>query len=264
MPRLAATSLFAADGLQIRRVACDGVDAPRPSDEGADGARIIFVLRGRFLFRDAAGRGVASPAAGLFLRDGQTYRITHIDGGDLCVAAQGDLCSALVDEGPVLRRVPLASYMRMRDLAAHLARGGTPHRLAVEESVVTALAFSDDRSDRVRPRERSIAEAIAYVLEHDVGGQRSLSALALVAGVSVFHACRVFKRVMSVGIHRYHQEIRLRHALACLLETDRPIAQIALDCGFANQAHLTTLFRRRFLSTPARVRANGRPAVSDP
>ena len=157
-----------------------------------------------------------------------------------------------------------AQVDRMRDLAAHLARGGTPHRLAVEESVVTALAFSDDRSDRVRPRERSIAEAIAYVLEHDVGGQRSLSALALVAGVSVFHACRVFKRVMSVGIHRYHQEIRLRHALACLLETDRPIAQIALDCGFANQAHLTTLFRRRFLSTPARVRANGRPAVSDP
>jgi len=35
----------------------------------------------------------------VFLRERHTYRIRHIDGGDLCVAMQGDVCGALIDEG---------------------------------------------------------------------------------------------------------------------------------------------------------------------
>ena len=176
----------------------------------------------------------------------------------MCVALQGDVCSALIDAGPAVRPVPVAGYTRMRDLAVRLAGGSVPGRLAVEEAIVSALATTDDRSDRGGPRERSIAEAIAYRIERDVDGRLSVSALARAAGVSVFHACRVFKRAKGVGIHRYHQEVRLRHALACLLETNRPIAQIAVDCGFANQGHPTNLFRRRSRATPARMRAQGR------
>jgi AraC-like DNA-binding protein len=261
VPRLTATALVAADGLQLRRVVCDGVDGVKAKDEGADAARIIFVLRGRFIFQDASCRAVASPAAGVFLRERHTYRIRHIDGGDLCVAMQGDVCGALIDEGPVLRHVAAASYLRVRNLVTCLARGDAVGRLAAEETLATALAISDSR-DRVHRRDVSIAEAIAYRLERDVDARQGLGALARTAGVSVFHACRVFKRVMGVGMHRYQQEIRLRHALACLLETDRPIAQIAVECGFANQGHFTNLCRRRFGSTPARIRAKGRWNVS--
>lgn len=53
-------------------------------------------------------------------------------------------------------------------------------------------------------------------------------------------------------------EVRLRHALAGLLDTAEPVAQIAAGTGFASQAHLTTRFRRRFGVTPAACRREGR------
>jgi AraC family transcriptional regulator len=261
MPGLTATPLFATDGLLLRRVACDGVDEPRPVEEGADDARVILVLRGRFTFRDTAVRAVASPAVGLCLPDGHTYRIRHVDGeGDLCVALQGDLCRTLVASGPTVRRVSARSYLRVRKLAATLALGEPLTRLAVEETFCAALAPADASPRRIRAREHAVAETIAYEIERNVEARLALVALAKKAGVSVFHACRVFKQVTGVSIHRYHQEIRLWHALAWLLDSDRPIAGIAVDLGFANQGHLTNLFRRRFHTTPGRVRRSGQLA----
>jgi AraC family transcriptional regulator len=258
MPRLTAIPLFASDGLLLRRVACDGIDEPRPVDEGADEARVILVLRGRFTFRDAAGGAVASPAVGLCLPNCHTYRIRHIDGeGDLCVALEGDLCHTLVASGPTVRRVPAQSYLRVRELVATLTLGEPLTRLTVEEIFCAALAPADASPRRIRAREHAVAEAIAYQLERNVEARMALVALAKQAGVSVFHACRVFKQVTGVSIHRYHQEIRLRHALAWVLDSDRSIARIAVDLGFANQGHLTNMFRRRFHTTPGRVRRNG-------
>lgn len=257
MPSLTARPLFAADGLLVREVTCDGVDGPRPADEGVEDARVILVERGRFTFEDAAARGVASPLAGLFLPDGHAYRIRHIEGGDVCVALQGDVSRALVEAGPVLRRVTTGSYIRVRRLAARLRQGVPFTRLAVEEIVLSALSQPHGRAAAPGLRDRAIADIIAWELETRVDARLSLGLLAGKAGVSVFHACRVFKRVTGLSIHRYHQEIRLRHALAWLLETSRPIAAIAVEVGFSNQAHLTNMFRRRFHTTPASARANG-------
>jgi AraC-like DNA-binding protein len=53
-------------------------------------------------------------------------------------------------------------------------------------------------------------------------------------------------------------EVRLRHALAWLLDSAEPVAQIAAGAGFASQAHLTTRFLRRFGVTPAACRRQGR------
>jgi AraC-like DNA-binding protein len=257
MPRLTARPLFRADQLQIRRVTCDGVDEAHPADEGVEDARVILVARGRFTFQDAGGRGIASPAVGLFLPDGHTYRIRHIDGGDICVALQGEICRALVEAGPVLRRVPTTGYICTRDLAARLARGEPFTRLAVEEILTSALTRPSPPVSGSTSRARSVAEAIAYELERDVDARLTLDVVARKAGVSIFHACRVFKQMKGLSIHRYHQEIRLHHALAWLLDTDRSIAEIAVECGFANQGHFTNVFRRRFRTTPGCVRATG-------
>lgn len=260
MPRLHSASLFAVEGLTLRRVACDGVDAPRPVEEQSEGARAIVVLRGRFAFRDRAGAAVASPCAALFLRDGQTYHIRHVDGhGDVCVAMQGPLVNALVDAGPTTRRLSSHAYLRAQSLAVRLGNGAVLSRLAVEETLCGALASDEASARGGTRRDHAVADAIAFALERDFDASLSLTTIAGTAGVSVFHACRVFKRAMGTSIHRYHQELRLRHALAMLLETDVPLAQLALDLGFANQPHLTNAFRRRFQTTPHAVRRSGLP-----
>jgi AraC-like DNA-binding protein len=255
---LTATPLFATEGLLLRRVVCDGADGPRPVEEGSPGARVILVLSGHFAYTDRCIRAVASPAVALFLKDGETYRIHHVDGqGDLCLAFEGELPRALVAAGATARLVSTGSYLRLRGLAATLARGEPLTRLSIEEALSTELAPSEPALPPVRSRERDVAEAIAHELGRNFGARLSLSELARNAGVSVFHACRLFKQATGKSIHRYQCEIRLRHALAWLVETDLPIARIALDSGFANQAHLTNLFRRRFGSTPGQLRKHG-------
>lgn len=257
MPRLTARPLFTAPGVTVRHVTCDGVDPPRPTEEGGDDARVVIVMQGRFAFEDGGGRGVASPAAGLFLPAGHTYRIRHVDGGDTSIAVQGACCDALLEAGPICRRLSVSGFLSIRELAARLLRGEAHTRLAVEEIVASALDGDRASTDPISPRERAVADAIAYELERDIDARLGLATLASKGGVSVFHACRVFKRVTGLGIHQYHRELRLRHALAWLLDTRRPLARIALDAGFANQAHLTNAFRRRFGTTPGRVRATG-------
>lgn len=82
-----------------------------------------------------------------------------------------------------------------------------------------------------------------------------LEALAAEAGVSVFHACRVFRRVEGTSIHRRLTELRLRHALALVLDTSWSFGRIAAEAGFANQGHFGNAFRRRYGRTPGAVRA---------
>jgi len=63
MPRLHSTLLWAADGLRLMRVSCDGRDGP-PREECIEGDRV------RFVFRDRWTKAVVSPAKALFLRAG--------------------------------------------------------------------------------------------------------------------------------------------------------------------------------------------------
>jgi AraC family transcriptional regulator len=242
----------------LRRVVCDGVDAPRPVEEHSAGARVILPLRGRFAFRDHSGAAVASPCMALYLRDGHRYRIRHVDGqGDVCLALEGDVADALVATGPVARFISQSEYVRAQSLAVRLGRGDAVSRLRIEESLAEILGAADVSVRAAGRRDRAIAEAIAYTLERSFHAPLSLATVARVAGVSIFPASRAFKRARGISIHRYRQEMRLRHALAMVLETDVPLAELAIDLGFANQPHFTNLFRRRFHTTPHAVRRSG-------
>ena len=79
----------------------------------------------------------------------------------------------------------------------------------------------------------------------------SLSRLADEAGLSVYHFVRVFKNTFGTTPHRYVQDRRLDAAVTALQRDHRrSIADIAIACGFASQAHMTELMRRRLNVTP--------------
>lgn len=258
MPRFHELPLYSGRDLSLRRVACDGDDGQGPADESVDQHNVILALRGRFVFRDRAGRSVISPMRALVLRPGDTYRIEHPDGdADVCLSVKGPFLADLAAAGDRTRTVPAAGYAAVQRLLVTLAARRPVGRLAVEETVCNALAPA--RTGHSSPgRDRAIAEAIAYVVDLRFGERLALSDLAAAAGVSVFHACRAFRRAMDTSIHRYQQSVRLRHALALLVDSSMPLARIAVESGFANQGHLGNMFRRRFGLTPAQVRPTGR------
>ena len=88
-------------------------------------------------------------------------------------------------------------------------------------------------------------------IEQRVGEQLSLSELAAAAGLSVFHFSRVFRQSTGMSPFQYVMKCRIGQAKKLLLEPDARIGDIALECGFCDQAHLTRHFKRLAGVTPA-------------
>ena len=88
-----------------------------------------------------------------------------------------------------------------------------------------------------------------------LGEDLPLGLLAEVAGLSPFHFIRAFQQATGTTPHRRLIEMRVDRAAALLLDSNIPLGEVALACGFASQSHMTTWVRRLTDSTPARIRA---------
>ncbi len=62
--------------------------------------------------------------------------------------------------------------------------------------------------------------------------------------------CRFFKRNMGRTIFEYLLEYRIEKSIDCLLTTNAPISQIALECGFSGSSHYIERFKRLMGTTP--------------
>lgn len=65
---------------------------------------------------------------------------------------------------------------------------------------------------------------------------------------------RLFARHFQCPPQVYYQQLRLSHGHHLLLETRRPVLDIALACGFASSSTFTRAFRRLFGLTPRQLR----------
>jgi AraC family transcriptional regulator len=72
--------------------------------------------------------------------------------------------------------------------------------------------------------------------------------------LSPYYFARMFRRATGESPHQCVLRQRLERAQWLLQTTTLPIVDIALQCGFANQSYLTTVFKRRFGLTPQRYR----------
>jgi len=247
---LASRVVHRSTGVTLARVACDGVDAPRPVVEPVRGDRLMVVLRGAFELRGGR-RTIADPTRAFVLRDGGEHVFRHpAGGGDVCLSVSGPIAARLAARGPTVRAIDAHGWSRLRALA-----DGCDDMLHVEETLHATLdAGEEPPGDR---RRRALADEIAFHVRRHVGRTPSLAELAGAVGVSEFHLCRVFWRATGTTIGDFRRELRLRHALALVLDTRRSIVDIALATGFSSHAHLTAQFHARFGAAPRRVRQNG-------
>jgi AraC family transcriptional regulator len=73
-------------------------------------------------------------------------------------------------------------------------------------------------------------------------------------GVHPAHLARSFTRFFRRSPGEHVRRSRVARAAALLLDTELPLAEIALSCGFVDQSHLTNVFRRYRSVTPAAFR----------
>lgn len=123
-------------------------------------------------------------------------------------------------------------------LAAHLVRTYVPH----------CAPFKTARLSQRRLRR--VFDFIAGNLANDL----SLGELAGVAQVSASHFKTLFKETVGMPVHQYVIRQRVEYATELLQRGETPLAEVALEAGFANQSHLARCMKRLIGITPNQLR----------
>ncbi len=109
-------------------------------------------------------------------------------------------------------------------------------------------------------RERRAVMGARDRLQEGYGDNLTIEELSAEAGMSRFRLTRAFVAAFGIPPHAYLMSVRL-NAARHRLQRGEPAGSVALACGFADQAHLTHEFRRRFGPTPGAYRGVFRQAA---
>lgn len=131
------------------------------------------------------------------------------------------------------------------------------------ESLFTALSAHllrkySKRQHRIREYEDGLPtyklnQALEYINAH-LDQEIKLADLAKLLGMSQYYFCRLFKQSMGISPYQYLIQQRVEQAKQLLKQKGVAIADIALECGFSSQSHLSEHFRKLTGSTPKAYR----------
>lgn len=144
-----------------------------------------------------------------------------------------------------------------RQLVAELHKGtaGDEHFMAALVPIMLEQVYrvlTTPETAGLNPRHvhfSRLQSALSHIHDH-LGDDLTVPVLAQRAGVSIAQFRRLFLEAMGTPPHRYVLATRLEQARKLLATTSLPIAQIAEECGFSSQSHLTNCFKVAHASTP--------------
>jgi len=113
------------------------------------------------------------------------------------------------------------------------------------------------RQTRYDSRHRDLVHETERLWTSRFDESLSLADVAAHVGSSVYHLCRVFRRITGT-IHRYRQQLRLRATLEAVRDPRVSLPDIAARFGFPSHSHFTHAFRREFAVVPSALRRGAR------
>jgi len=132
--------------------------------------------------------------------------------------------------------------------------------------MITLLQIDQDRGlQAAGPLDMGVlarwqAQRVTRHIEANLARSLQLQELSEIAGLSCSYFSRAFKASFGEAPHAFIIRRRIERAQHEMLLSDEPLAQIALVCGFADQAHLSRVFRRLVGSPPNAWRRERRGA----
>jgi AraC family transcriptional regulator len=93
---------------------------------------------------------------------------------------------------------------------------------------------------------------VVEVVRAGLDGDLRLASLANECGLSTSRFCRAFKQSFGISVHRYVIHRRIEFSKFLLKSSSRPLAEIALQSGFCDQAAFTRTFGRLVGTSPRR------------
>ena len=94
------------------------------------------------------------------------------------------------------------------------------------------------------------ARRVTHHMEAHLDDPLRVADLANLVGLGLRQFSTAFRASFGQPPHTYLLERRIRRACKLMVMTKEPLSQIAILCGFADQAHLTHIFRARIGKPP--------------
>ena len=155
-------------------------------------------------------------------------------------------------------RQSAASARVVRRVAREVAARDAVSSLAIEGLVLTLLGEAARSPAELRGGPpRWLPVALDFIRAH-FRTRLDHEALARVTGVHATHLARAFHHHVGRTVTDHVHQLRIEWARVRIEGSDTPLADVALDAGFADQAHFSRVFRRHTGTTPSEHRRRAR------
>jgi len=217
-------------------------------------------LQGAYTERLGSREVVCRPAALTFRASGQTHEaIVHGDNTrvfmleisspweeklraeSLTLRISYDFC------GGALPQIGARLYREFK-------KTDTAAKLAIEGLALELLAeAARHRSDAIGVPPPWLRQAREMIVEYFPESLK-LTQIASEVGVHPVYLATAFRQKFGLTIGEFVRQLRIEHACAELIKADLPLAEVALQAGFADQSHFSKIFKAYVGTTPAKYR----------
>ena len=104
------------------------------------------------------------------------------------------------------------------------------------------------------PEPDELADRIRKILDEHRGESPPFEEISQFCGYSKEHCNRIFRQAYNISMQAYFLNKKAVRAKD-LLASNKPLAEIALECGFYDQSHFSRVFREIFQISPGKYRA---------
>ena len=132
-------------------------------------------------------------------------------------------------------------------------------RNCLQELLIFLLRYRRHRTSEYVPNigmTDSLMQEAARYIRANYRRNLSLEEIAMHINMSPTYFSKKFKSSTGFGYKEYLSHIRIQEASDMLLETDRSITEIALECGFNDGNYFGSVFKKRKGISPCQYRKN--------
>jgi len=229
---------FAAGSVQL--IGHDPDIAPHEHDH----AHFIWIKAGCYHTNARSAEGAVGTGAVLYVAPGTRHRDRFDTPGELLAFVPSDALMSLFGPAPDIgTRVVQGGACALMSVFAEEAWRADAHSAITLEALALELLAAAREGVDIGNRPRWLDRARDRLRE-DWEEEPSLAALAAEAGVHPVHFARAFRRFVGTTPGDYRRRQRAIRAARLLARTSVPLSEVALACGFSDQAAFTKSFRR--------------------
>ena len=218
---------------------------------------LTIVESGSFWFDDSSGKTAVSPLEAVCFKKGKFYHREITEPATLFLFRYRSGSPIFSTDKITFRDTErirsTLQLLHQSDLAVHLDDFSLKKSLFSD--IVTQYRLENTQTTHRRTQEDVIISAAMEYIQANFHHKLNLADLAEQNYLSYVQFSRRFKSAVGMTPQDYLTGLRLKKAKVLLGDTDLPIKQVALTCGFGSEYYFSSFFKKCSGLSPSEYRA---------